>query len=75
MSNPKTLYAATVSYRTPGGRRVLYGTVVAARNLAECAEKLRLRLRDEEKYGRRRIAKILDDFFAISFGTQIQKRT
>lgn len=74
MSNPKPLYCATVSYRTPAGRRVLYGTVVAADDLAECAKELRLRLVDEMRYGRRRIAVILNDFSALFIALQISRR-
>jgi len=63
--DPLPLYAATISYRTPAGRRVLYGDVVAARDEAECSTKLRERLKKEELYGRRRIGVILEDFRAI----------
>lgn len=69
-SMPLPLYAATISYRTPAGRRVLYGGVVAAVDEAECSVRLRLRLRKEEQYGRRRIAAVLDDLSARMFAMQ-----
>ena len=74
VSKPKPLYSATISYRTPAGRRVLYGTVVAANNPVECENKLRLRLQAEERYGRRRIVNILDDFSALFFAMQTPVR-
>lgn len=74
MTMPKPLYSATMSYRTPSGRRVLYGSVVAATDPAECATELRIRLENEARYGRRRISRILNDFRAVFFGTQIAKR-
>lgn len=74
MSKPKRLYSGTVSYRTPAGRRVLYGSVVAANNLAECAEQLRERLANEVRYGRRRVDVILDDFSAVFFAMQVRRR-
>ena len=72
--NSKPLYSATVSYRTPSGRRVLYGAVVAANSMVECENKLRLRLQGEERFGRRRIGNILDDFSALFFAMQIPAR-
>lgn len=74
MTAPLFLYSATVSYRTPSGRRVLYGSVVAAPNRSECAARLRRRLSDEMRYGRRRIAAVLDDFSVVRFGRQIAAR-
>ena len=74
MTPPKPLYNATMSYRTPAGRRVLYGGVVAAMDPTECAGKLRTMLENEARYGRRRIASILDDFRANFFAMQITRR-
>jgi len=70
----KPLHSATISYRTPSGRRVLFGSAIASRTLAECRDELCRRLRNEELYGRRRIAAILDDFTALSLGMQIATR-
>lgn len=74
MAKPQRLYSATISYRTPARRRVLYGTVVAARNRSECERRLRERLVSEAQHGRRRIAMILDDFHGIFFATQVASR-
>jgi hypothetical protein len=71
MTVPRPVYSATVSYRTPAGRRVLYGDLVAASDLTECANELRIRLGNEMKYGRRRVATILDDFSATFISMQI----
>ena len=74
MINPKPLYFATVSYRTPSGRRVLYGAIVAANSTVECENELRLRLQGEERFGKRRVGNILDDFCALFFAIQIPAR-
>lgn len=74
MNKPTKLYNATISYRTPSGRRVLYGTVVAARNSTQCEGRLRERLESEARFGRRRIGAMLNDFQAIPFSTQIIRR-
>jgi len=71
---PKPLHYATISYRTPARRRVIFSSVIASNTLAGCREKLCERLRNEETYGRRRIGEILDDFNALSLGLQISKR-
>lgn len=71
MTRPKRLYSATISYRTPARRRVLYGTIVAARNRLDCESRLRARLAQEAKYGRRRVATVLDDFHFVLFAMQI----
>tara|TARA_B100000378_G_scaffold40375_1_gene30180 strand:- start:10446 stop:10679 length:234 start_codon:yes stop_codon:yes gene_type:complete len=71
---PKPLHYATISYRTPARRRVLFSGVIASRTIEGCREKLCERLRNEERYGRRRIGEILDDFSALSLGSQISKR-
>lgn len=74
MSVPKPLYSATISYRTPAGRRVLFGGIIASDTVSECKEELVWRLRNAEKFGRRRIGEILGDFETISLGTQIATR-
>lgn len=74
MTEPKPLYSATISYRTPAGRRVLFGSIIASRTIEGCREKLRERLRNEERYGRRRISEILNDFSTVSIGLQIATR-
>lgn len=71
---PKPLYYATISYRTPARRRVIYSGVIAANTLERCKEKLIECLKAEETYGRRRIAEILDDFVPLSLGKQIATR-
>jgi hypothetical protein len=71
---PKPLHSATISYRTPSGRRVLFGSIIASRTLAECRDELCHRLRNEGLYGRRRIATILDDFTPVPIGMQIATR-
>ena len=71
---PKPLYSATISYRTPAGRRVLFGSIIASETIAECKEELLYRLRNAEKFGRRRIGEILDDFATVSLGKQIATR-
>lgn len=70
-SEPKPVYSATVSYRTPAGRRVLYGSLVAANGMTDCATQLRTRLENEERYGRRRISTILSDFSALFIAMQV----
>lgn len=74
MTKPKRLYGATISYRTPARRRVLYSRVVAARNRTDCERRLRDRLMEEVRFGRRRVACILDDFRGIFFDMQIRSR-
>lgn len=74
MTKPKPLHAATISYRTPAGRRVIFGSIIASKTLARCKEELCNRLRNEERYGRRRIGEILDDFSTFPIGMQIATR-
>lgn len=73
MAKPKPLWDATISYRTPSGRRVLFGAMVAADSMADCEVELRARLAGESAYGRRKIAAILDDFSARFITMQIGK--
>jgi len=69
----KPLHSATISYRTPSGRRVLFGSIIASDTLRECREELCSRLHKEQQYGRRRIGEILTDFDAVPLGFQITK--
>lgn len=71
MSKPLPLHSGTISYRTPAGRRVLCGHVVAAPDAATCERRLRERITTEQRVGRRRIACFLDDFHSIAFATQV----
>lgn len=71
MTEPKPLYDATISYRTPSGRRVLYGSMIAVTDMGQCREELEHRLMNEVSYGRRRVATILDDFKATYITMQI----
>jgi hypothetical protein len=71
MSKPLPLHSATISYRTPAGRRVLCGDVVAAPDAATCEERLRERIMSQQRFGRRRIDCFLDDFRSVAFATQI----
>lgn len=71
MSTPLPLHGATISYRTPAGRRVLCGAVVAAPDAETCELKLRERIMDEQRFGRRRIGRFLGDFRTVVFATQI----
>jgi hypothetical protein len=70
----KPLYSASISYRTPAGRRVMFGSIIASESILECKEELCRRLQNKERFGRRRIRSILDDFNAISIGKQIPTR-
>lgn len=74
MTAPKPLFYATISYRTPAGRKVLYGSVTAAENPADCKQKLRRRLENEARFGRRRIGVVLEDFSSRFITMQIGKR-
>ena len=72
-SAPKPLYDATISYRTPSGRKVLFGSMIAADSPADCMPELIARLHNEEKFGRRKVAIILCDFSANFITMQIGK--
>lgn len=74
MTKPKPLHSATISYRTPAGRRVIFSGIIASNTLAQCKEELCHRLRNEDRYGQRRIGKMLDDFSAVPIGMQIGTR-
>lgn len=67
----RKLYNATISYRTPAGRKVLYGGVVAAHDALECQSRLIDRLKSEERFGRRKISEIIYDFNGVVFSNQI----
>lgn len=72
-TSPKPLHYATISYRTPARRRVVFSSVIASDTLRECREELCSRLHKEQQYGRRRIGEILTDFDAVPLGFQITK--
>lgn len=75
MTEPKPLFDATVSYRTPSGRRVLYGSMIPVTSMNQCREELHLRLMNEVRFGRRRVAAVLDDFDARYITMQIDTRS
>ncbi len=71
MSIPLPFHSTTISCRTPAGRRVLCGDVIAAPDAATCEERLRERIMSQERFGRRRIDYFLDDFQSVAFATQL----
>ena len=70
---PKPIYDAAISYRTPGGRKVRFGSLVAADCLADCEAELIARLRGAERFGRRKVAVIIGEFSASFVTMQIGK--
>jgi hypothetical protein len=72
-TQPKPLYDATISYRTPAGRRVLFGSMIPCTDMLECRAELERRLDNEVRFGRRRLASVLDDFSARYITMQIGK--
>lgn len=74
-TEPKPLYDAAISYRTPSGRKVRYGSMVAAETLSECESELRARLANAVRFGRRRVAVIVGEFSATFITMQIGSRT
>ena len=73
MTKPKPIYDAAISYRTPSGRKVRFGSLVAADCLDDCEEELRARLMNEQRFGRRKIAEIIGEFSASFVTMQIGK--
>lgn len=73
-SKPKPIYDATISYRTPSGRKVRFSALVAANTLSECEELLRGRLDNEQRFGNRRIASVIGEFSASFVTMQIATR-
>lgn len=71
MTQPKPIYDAAISYRTPSGRKVRYGSLVAAETLTDCETELRARLDNEQRFGRRKIASIIGEFSATFVTMQI----
>ena len=71
---PKPIYDAALTYRTPSGRRVRYGHLVAAETLSECEDLLRGRLSNDVRFGRRRVADIIGEFSASFVTMQIATR-
>jgi len=74
MTTPKPLFDATISYYTPSGRKVLYGAMIAANSADECFPLLLDRLNGEINFGRRRCARIANDFAARFITMQIATR-
>jgi hypothetical protein len=74
MAKPKPIYDAALTYRTPSGRRVRYGRLVAAETLSECEDLLRGRLSNDVRFGRRRVADIVGEFSASFVTMQIATR-
>lgn len=72
-ATPKPLYDATISYRTPAGRRVLFGSMIPCTDMIECRAELERRLSNEVRFGRRRLSSLLDDFSARYITMQIGK--
>ena len=71
---PKPIYDAAISYRTPSGRKVRFHALVAASTLAECEELLIERLLNQERFGKRKIAAIHGEFSASFVTMQIDTR-
>ena len=71
---PKPLYDAAISYRTPSGRKVRFGSMIAAECLDECETELRARLANQVLFGRRKVAKIIGEFSASFITMQIDTR-
>ena len=73
-SKPKPIYDAAISYRTPSGRKVRFGALVAAETLSDCEEQLRGRLDNATRFGRRKVASVLGEFSATFVTMQIATR-
>lgn len=74
MTVPKPIYDAAISYRTPAGRKVRFGALVAANTLSDCEEILRGRLDNAVRFGRRRVATVIGEFSASFVTMQIATR-
>lgn len=74
MTKPKPIYDAAITYRTPAGRRVRYGQLVAAETLSDCEALLRGRLDNAVRFGRRRVGQIVGEFSASFVTMQIATR-
>jgi hypothetical protein len=72
-SKPKPIYDAAISYRTPSGRKVRFGSLIAADCLGDCEIELIARLRNAERFDRRKVASIIGEFSAIFVTMQIGK--
>jgi hypothetical protein len=72
-NKPKPIYDAAISYRTPSGRKVRFGSLIAADSLADCETELLARLRNAERFNRRKVAKIIGEFSANFVTMQIGK--
>lgn len=71
MTEPKPIYWAGVTYRTPSGRKVYFAENIAGTDMEEIETELRHRLESEVKYGRRKVAEVLNDFSAKYITHQI----
>lgn len=74
MTEPKAIYWAGVTYKTPSGRKVYFAQNIAGDNLQEIESELRHRLESEVKYGRRKVAEVLNDFSAQYITQQIRSK-
>lgn len=69
-SEPKDLYDTEAVYRTPSGKLAYYSKVLAG-TMDECTEEIQRSLRNEQRFGRRRVGQ----FVGVScryVGKQIQ---
>lgn len=73
MNKPKPLYDVALTYLTPAGRRVRFGSMIAANTLAECEEELHHRLNNAVRFGRRKVAAVVGEFSASFITMQIGK--
>ena len=58
MTAPKPLHDTEATYRTPSGKLAFYSAVLAG-TPEECAEEIQRRLRNEQRFGRRRVGTFL----------------
>lgn len=73
MIKPKPLYDAALSYRTPSGRKVRYGSMIAADCLSDCYAELIRRLGNDCRFGRRKVSHVIGEFSASFITMQIGK--
>lgn len=69
-TEPKDVYDTEIVYRTPSGK-LAYMSAILAGTREECAEEIQRRLRNEQRFGRRRVGQ----FVGVSsrhIGKQIQ---
>ena len=68
---PKPLYDAAISYRTPSGRKVRFGSMIAADCLDDCEAEIIARLDNAVRFGRRKVAIVIGEFSASFITMQI----